>query len=447
MTYFSRHRNALAVVALAQLAGPVFAHDFWLQPSSFACSANEPIRFDLRVGTANDSEVFPRSPEHIRRFFSNLVPSAVGDDPPAPGDRPVAGQDGRAPAGFGRYTEAGLARVGYESNPSHVVLAGPEFEKYLRIEGLDWVVEERARLGESDASGRELFARCAVTALAVGDQPTGYGEPLGLELELVPSSNPDLVTVGESIAFTLLRDGRPVEGATVWMHGLGARDVASRSCRTDDRGRVEFEVATANAWLVTSVHMERASEELRTRDEDPVDWVSRWASFTFRSRSSVAVEPQPEVRGDAVLRRAPDRGRDRGLGLAAVAVERRAHAGRASIVELEEHLAPALRRPAVDRPDRVTVHATEIDARGPRQESEAEVLQLLTVDDQSPPHDRRDAVGDEPRPDDGRGDGFDRARDLRARDGSGKVEQHGDREHDPGDADARAEDEREQGRG
>lgn len=291
---------ALAATLLVGLAG---AHDFWIAPTAFQVERDEVVAFDLRIGHPGDYESFSRQADHIERFFAVDAGHAETHEEPCADEArargttehpsveiDVVGREGATPAGLARFTAAGLQRVAYVSKPSHIELEPATFESYLRDEGLEWVIDERERLGESALPGRELFSRKAITAVCVGECESHYGDPLDLDLELVAARNPAAVPVGESLELRLLRDGEPLADRLVTLQPLDESSERSTvRARTDDDGVVAFEIPRHGAWLVATVDMQRAPAEVREREERPADWISRWATLTFATPAADAV--------------------------------------------------------------------------------------------------------------------------------------------------------------
>lgn len=270
----SRARRAFAAAGLVALAaGPAAAHDFWIEPESFRPAAEQILRVRLRVGTSFAGDEVARSDEHVLSFAAH-GPTAV---------LAIAGRDGQMPAGLVRPVEPGLYVLGYESRSKFLELQPEKFAAYLREEGLEAILDERARLGEAERPSRELYARCAKSLVRVGDGPTsGFDRRLGFALELVPLTDPFAPPATGARAFLLLHEGKPLEGALV----VALRREAPQhpiSARTDRDGRAELALDRGGAWLVKAVHMVRSSAPERA------EWQSRWASLTFEL--PLAVEP------------------------------------------------------------------------------------------------------------------------------------------------------------
>jgi hypothetical protein len=140
----------LASAALMLIVTPgVTAHDFWIELSTFEPKLGEPLRVQLRVGERFVGDPVPRNDARIERF----VVAGPAEE------RAVIGRDGMDPAGLVRLETPGIWFVGYRSKPSSVELSASAFEQYLREEGLERIIDERAARGESGLAGREQFSR------------------------------------------------------------------------------------------------------------------------------------------------------------------------------------------------------------------------------------------------------------------------------------------------
>lgn len=264
------HRKRPLLLALGTLAlagAPLRGHDFWIEPSAYASPAGAPLALALRVGEAFAGRPVPRDPAHLARF------TAHG----ASGELEIPGQAGLDPAGY-LAGPAGAWVVAYRSHPSEITLDGATFARYLAEEGLDAVLAERERRGESGAPARERFARCAKALVRVGDaaDTTVYTRRVGLPLEIVPEEDPTRPAGpgGAERPFRLLHRGAPLAGAVVV--AIPADRAGERvAARSDGEGRVRLRLSGAGPWLVKSVHMVPA------RAGSGADWESAWASLTF----------------------------------------------------------------------------------------------------------------------------------------------------------------------
>ena len=265
MSTRKQHTATLArtVLAIALLSAGSSAHDFWIAPETFKPSPGSLLGVHLRVGEDGRGEEVQRDEARIRRFV------AVS----ANGEKPLVGVDGSTPAGRVRLGDAGVVTLGYHSTPRELVLPAEKFESYLREEGLEAVLAERARLGEQAREGREHYERSSKSLVGVGGAD-GLGATLGLPYEFVV-----LGVSGGELELELRFEGRPMADTAVHFQSLAvepessAPPLAATVHRTDANGRVR--APAEGRWLITSVHMQRAEPD------SGADWHSWWGSLTY----------------------------------------------------------------------------------------------------------------------------------------------------------------------
>jgi len=256
-------KRFLLAAGMFVLASRAAAHDFWIEPSTFHPNAGDRITAALKVGQKLEGEPVPRIPPLIRRFVLK------GER----GEMPVIGPPGGDPAGYARVSDASLYWLGYESNAFPVTLDAQKFEHYLKEEGLEQVIDKRAKTKQSAAEGRERFYRCA-KALLARESDKGFDAPLGFTLELIPRKNPYAIRAGGELPLSLEFRGKPI--ANVLVVAMNKNDPGKPvRARTDAKGRVTLRLAHSGFWLIKAVHMEAAPPS------SDADWESWWASMTF----------------------------------------------------------------------------------------------------------------------------------------------------------------------
>src|SRR3989442_9548037 len=240
-----RRLGVLVAAAIALSRAPVFAHEVWIEPTTFSPDAGQIVGVRLRVGVDLLGDSLPRDPGLLNQFV--FVDAA--------GRKPVVGRIGDDPAGFLRVAMPGLLVIGYRSNPSAVVLPAEKFNQYLKEEGLDAVAALRARRNETGAAARELFSRCAKSLLLSGSPSEAQGDRLlGFTLELVAERNPYAIRAGEDLPVRLTYQNHPLAGALVAaMNRLNPSE--KQAARTDKLGRVRFRLGSGGMWLFKAVHM------------------------------------------------------------------------------------------------------------------------------------------------------------------------------------------------
>lgn len=260
------------VLASATLA----AHDFWLASAPWGAAPGATIGI-----TANVGDRFPGANSFTQsaRVESLTLVGPEGATPivgPFRREKDSLAADAKLPARAATYMAVMIIK------PQFIEIEAADFASYLTHEGLERVIEERERRGESAKAGRERYSRYAKVVIRAGDGPGDHvTRPVGLKAELVPASDPARLRVGDTLVVRLLAEGRPVGGALVGAidaGSTGAPDDWPLKGRTDGRGEVSFKLDRPGPWLIRSVHMVRRGGET---SPEVVDWESFWASLTF----------------------------------------------------------------------------------------------------------------------------------------------------------------------
>ncbi len=258
------------LLALAAITAQ--AHEFWIEPGAYRLKEPGVLPVSLWLGERFDGERFPRNERLIERFEFAGPDSAT----------PVVGRSGAATS-IGHADHAGVHVVVYKSRPVYHRMSPQAFEQYLRAEGLQPIVAERAKRGESDTPGLERFLRCAKSLVRVGDAPAdGFDRALGLPFEIIPVDSP-FDGDRRALRVRLLYAGRPVAGArVVAVHKQfpGRHQVAT----SDADGIAQLSLERSGVWLLTSIHMRRIADDPRA------EWESLWASLTFERPQAVIRE-------------------------------------------------------------------------------------------------------------------------------------------------------------
>jgi len=281
--------GSVRVVLWAALAGAAFpaaAHDFWIEPSTFRPHESQTVSVGLRVGDHFEGQRVPRTPDRIVTFV------AVGPE----GERSIPGRAGIDPAGFVRFTTPGTHVLGFRSNNAFTEMEPDRFKRHLQEKGLDAILARLAEPAGLAGPGRpvqkvrEAYSRCSKSLIRVGAaagngrDAAGQGgdRPLGFTLEIVSESDPYDSAAGSELAFRIVHEGRPLQGALVTATRRGAPG-EPLAARTDAGGRVSFRLREAWTWLIACVHMVEAPKGVDAA------WESLWASLTFELPEAAAV--------------------------------------------------------------------------------------------------------------------------------------------------------------
>ena len=261
------HRTTL-LLALVAFGSTTFAHDFWVQPSSFSPGLDELVHARLYVGHTDAPDELARDHERIARF-ELLRPEGA--------PKTVVGLDGHKPAGLLRLQEPGSYFIVFESRPKYLELEPDRFEAYLEEEGLASALRERAERNERDTIGRESFSRSCKTILRADGGTSGFDHVIGLRHEITLLTDPAEWEPGRAIELEVRFEGELARDQQVELQHLEDPTIL-RILRTDSAGRVRFPLRTPGPWLAGSIHMERVPDEARA---ELGDWESVWATLAF----------------------------------------------------------------------------------------------------------------------------------------------------------------------
>ena len=101
-----------------------------------------------------------------------------------------------------------------------------KFNRYLDDEGQDAVTALRARLGQNEQPGREVYTRY-LKALVQERDPAGampetlYKRRVGQRLEILLENDPGRMRPDQTLTVKVLFEGKPLPGAKVFAYRRG----------------------------------------------------------------------------------------------------------------------------------------------------------------------------------------------------------------------------------
>ena len=279
--------------ALAGGSGFAQAHDLWLEPNAPLAARGDELVIHLREGDAfkNDEERSLQK-DHVERFdlFSDRARRR---------DLLAAGKDEQTPVAHARL-ESGAGLAVMDRGPRPITMPSDKFNHYLTDEGLEAITAGRARLGQSDQPGVEVYSRFLKTLIQERDlnaatPSTLYKRRVGQRLEILLETDPGRMQPDGTLVVKVIFDGKPLTGARVFAYRRAGNDVptAAMTANTSARGLAEFKVDQPGLWLVRLVHMRAVADK---RTDASAQWESFWAAYTFAVRIAppVASVPSPK---------------------------------------------------------------------------------------------------------------------------------------------------------
>jgi uncharacterized GH25 family protein len=264
-------RLLIIPVAACLVAGPVLAHDFWLQPQAFWTRPGVAVPMILLVGHGAARQRSSIAKDRITQFRA----SGPGGIANRMGDLTL----GSAADASLSFSTPGTFLVYFSTSNIPSDLPAKRFNEYAAAEGLDPILARRAASESMNKPGRELYSRRGKAIVQVG--PAGnvaqpqITRPVGLGLEIVPLSNP--YTSGNSATMTVqvLYQGRPLSGALVKLNNLAADAQPVEMHRSDAAGRATFRARRAGQWQFNVVWSQPLANNATA------DFLTTFSSLTF----------------------------------------------------------------------------------------------------------------------------------------------------------------------
>lgn len=251
--------SALAAGLIA--AAPVAAHDTWFQVEGHDAAGSH----TLALGTGNQ---FPlqETPIGAEYLVASGCRSGSGEllplEPLRIGERALLLRTPPADAGLSCWAQ---------SQPFEITLAPALVEVYLKeIAAPPSVRAAWADMRSRGIAWTERYAKHARIELP-GAQPRRAADS-GMAMDARPVGELSAWQVGDSVAFELLRDGRPLPDFAVEFRHERAPVGVWR--RTDAQGRVEMRLPLPGRWVLRGT-------ELRAVPDSPGHWESRFVTLAF----------------------------------------------------------------------------------------------------------------------------------------------------------------------
>ena len=251
------------VCSLFVLARPLAAHEYWVEPLDFTLKPGQEMQAYLKVGQDFNGSTYPYVPQ---RFVSFTVTS---------GGKTVdyKGTAGNSPALQIAVPTPGLNVIAYHSQPDSLTFRKQDLlEKYLKAEGLEWVLEQHRADGLPEVGFKEHYTRNAKALVQVGPYAGGVDKAVGMPFELVVQGSP--YDGSRQVKVQLLWRGKPVAGYPVNVFTKRG-SVKQTRVQTDANGMADVAFPKGAQVMLNSVWIVRGDVS-----KEPL-YESWWASLTF----------------------------------------------------------------------------------------------------------------------------------------------------------------------
>jgi uncharacterized GH25 family protein len=259
-------KTGLIVLAMVVyvLAG---AHEFWLQPKKYRYSLGEEIKIDFMVGENFMGDYWDLSRHKVEKLELHRKASVT------PLTTSISKTKGNN-LSF-RASQEGTYLFALQSNTAYIELDAPEFNAYLKEDGLDDILAERKKKNELNKRSRENYTRFAKLLVQVGNATDDtYKKRLGLKYEIVPEQNPYALKPGDYLQCRVYLEGKPAPHVLVKVWSTMNETTFLQNIYTENDGTIKFPISARGPWMVSSVKMIAA-------DGTTADYHSLWASLVF----------------------------------------------------------------------------------------------------------------------------------------------------------------------
>lgn len=238
------------ILAFSLLAGPASAHDFWLQAHPFVMPKPDRVLIAVLVGHGTARDRWGVDASHVVKFHT------IGPDGDVDRKSVMAlgsvGYDAILP-----LTRPGAYILAMETTQTASQLPFLRFNDYINYEGDTPVIEQRKRLDQEHADGREVYSRRAKTIIQVGKVDAAsiarVTRPLGMTLEIVPEKHPQALGNDHNLPLRVLFNGRPLAAALVKLTNLDADAEPVAKLRTGSDGRVTMHIPKPGKWQLNVI--------------------------------------------------------------------------------------------------------------------------------------------------------------------------------------------------
>lgn len=282
-----RHRALAAPLLLLGISAVAQAHDTWLLPDTLRTRIGRHVHVGLTSGMGFPADDIAIQPARVVRAEARLAGVT------RPLARPRAGKRALYYAWTPRVP--GVATLVVALAPRALTMRPDLVREYLDEIDADSAVRAQWQPASPTTPWREVYEKHAKTFVLVEAAPepsrprsapaadSGWREPTGLTLELVPLRDPTRLAVGDTLTLRVLHRGRPLAGFAVAARGetrAGAghagAGAASRAAyaRSDTAGLVRVPLTSPGRWLLTGTYLRRVHEP-------SVDWRSDFTTLTL----------------------------------------------------------------------------------------------------------------------------------------------------------------------
>ena len=262
------------LAALLWAQSPALSHELFLKPERFVLQPNSKETLTVVNGTFDQSlAIFARN---RMREVSILADGQLRHPPESDWHDTSTASHLRFDTGSG-----GTYLAGVSSRSGVRTQTADDFRSFLKLygalDGLDAYEKDGAMPSVRLRSSKHVKA-----VVQVGNSYSAdFGKQLGHPVEIVLERNPYQLKLGDSLAFQVLHQGKPVAGHWVYANHAGFNEddnapkrVNTQKLRTDSQGRASVTLSKHAPWYIALIHVHRVND-------GAADYEATWATLSF----------------------------------------------------------------------------------------------------------------------------------------------------------------------
>lgn len=257
---------------LALLAGPVTAHEFWIEPTQYQVPTDGRLTANIVNGQNFEGVILPFIPQRFTHF-KNFVGAKSID---------VTGRTGDTPALDNAPLAEGLNIIAYQARYATVDYETFEkFAKFAEHKDLGDLLPRHQERGIPLENFKEIYARFSKTLIGVGNS-VGEDRRVGLETEIVARTNPYTDDLSGGVKVQLYYQANALADSQIEVFEKAPDDtVTIFLVRTDDAGIATIPVKSGYSYMADAVVLRDPSEALQT--SSGAVYETLWANLTFQA--------------------------------------------------------------------------------------------------------------------------------------------------------------------
>lgn len=257
---------------LAVLAGPVTAHEFWIEPTAYQVASDGRLTANIVNGQDFEGVTLPFVPQRFDHFKTFANGASVD----------VAGRVGDTPALDTAPLAEGLNVIAYQARYATVDYETYEkFESFTQHKDLGDLRASHIARGIPLENFKEVYARFSKSLIGVGNG-AGSDQRVGMLTEIVALTNPYTDNLSDGMKVQLFYQNAVRANSQIEVFEKAPDDTVNIFLvRTDDTGTATIRVKSGYSYMADAVVLREPAEAMAS--QSGAVYETLWANLTFQA--------------------------------------------------------------------------------------------------------------------------------------------------------------------